>query len=192
MIIQVECAFSQALKRDGYKCVLSGKVDVTIWSEHKEIENAAFTFTRGRNAAAAAPSDSELANKAAKLDKELTKLNTAAQRSATFLQSFPDQPTVTDAAHIFPEPTNKDLGIVRGFRLYFLSLILFYICQMDYASSVMERLGQRGFREELDGSKIHRLGNIMTLHHDLHAHFNRLELWLEADDVSRDEKTRTP
>ena len=50
----------------------------------------------------------------------------------------------------------------------------------------MEKFGQHGFRDELDGSNIHRLGNIMTIAHDLHTHFDRLELWLEAVDVSRD------
>jgi hypothetical protein len=197
MITQIERALSQALKRDGYKCVLSGKLDATIFSDHKKrIDRAAIASTRARNAAtavAAAPSDSELANKAATFDKELCEFNTAAQCSAAFLYGFPDPPIVTDAAHIFPESTNKDLGNhkkVRSFRLYVPSLIC-YVCQMDCASSLwaaMERLGQRGFRDELDGSKIHPLGNIMTLHHDLHTHFNRLALWLEADDVSRDER----
>jgi hypothetical protein len=50
----------------------------------------------------------------------------------------------------------------------------------------MERFGQRGFMDELDGPKIHRLANIMTLDHFLRIHFDRLELWLEADDVSQD------
>ena len=50
----------------------------------------------------------------------------------------------------------------------------------------MERFGQRGFMDVLDGPKIHRLANIMTLDHFLHVHFDRLELWLEADDVCQD------
>jgi HNH endonuclease len=51
----------------------------------------------------------------------------------------------------------------------------------------MERFRQTGFRDELDGSKIHRLSNILTLDHSLHTYFNKLVLWLEADDVSQDE-----
>jgi hypothetical protein len=97
--------------------VLSGKLDATVFSEHKRrIDKATFTSTRAHNAAVAAagaPSDSELAKKAAALDKVLIKLNTAAQRSAAFLHGFPDQPIVTNAAHIFPESTNTDLGNQR-------------------------------------------------------------------------------
>lgn len=50
----------------------------------------------------------------------------------------------------------------------------------------MERFGQRGFKDELNGPKIHRLANILTLEVNLHTHFDRLALWLEADDVSSD------
>ena len=53
--------------------------------------------------------------------------------------------------------------------------------------TVMERFGQNGFRDELDGSKIHRLSNILTLDHSIHTYFDKLVLWLEADDVSQDE-----
>jgi hypothetical protein len=52
----------------------------------------------------------------------------------------------------------------------------------------MERLGQQEFVDELDGSKIHRLANIMTLDRFFHTQFNRLSLWLGADEVSRDSK----
>ena len=65
------------------------------------------------------------------------------------------------------------------------------VFQKDYAFSlwaVMERFGQRGFMDELDGSKIHRLANVMTLDHFLHTQFDRLALWLEADDVGRDKR----
>jgi hypothetical protein len=48
----------------------------------------------------------------------------------------------------------------------------------------MERFGQQGFMDELNGPKIHRLANILTLDIYLHTHFDRLALWLEADDVS--------
>ena len=50
----------------------------------------------------------------------------------------------------------------------------------------MERFGQNEFRDELDGTKIHRLTNILTLDHLLHTLFNKLLLWLETDDVRHD------
>jgi hypothetical protein len=50
--------------------------------------------------------------------------------------------------------------------------------------AVMERFGQPGFRDELDGSKIHRLTNILTLEQFIHTQFDKLALWLEADAVS--------
>jgi HNH endonuclease len=63
-----------------------------------------------------------------------------------------------------------------------------FLLQIDYASSVMERFGQRGFRDELDGPNIHRLSNILTLNANLHALFDKLALWLEADEVSGHER----
>lgn len=50
----------------------------------------------------------------------------------------------------------------------------------------MERFGQRSFMNELTGPDIHRLTNILTLDHHLHSCFDRLVLWLEADNVSWD------
>jgi hypothetical protein len=84
----------------------------------------------------------------------------------------------------------KRWDVLGSFRLYVPSII-FHVFRKDYASSVwavMEQFGQHGFRDELDSSNIHRLGNIMTLDHVLHAHFNRLELWLKAVDVSWDKR----
>lgn len=98
---------------------------------------------------------------------------------------------MTNAAHIFSEATNTDFGDNRKVRysleLQIISLTHHFIFQKDYTSSmwaVMEQFGQQGFRDELDGSKIHRLANIMTLDHFLHTQFDRLALWLEADEVS--------
>jgi hypothetical protein len=50
--------------------------------------------------------------------------------------------------------------------------------------AMMEPFGQRGFMDELDGSKIYRLANILTLDQFLHSNFDNLSLWLESDDVS--------
>jgi hypothetical protein len=38
--------------------------------------------------------------------------------------------------------------------------------------------------DELNGPKIHRLANILTLGVYLHTQFDRLALWFEANDVS--------
>jgi hypothetical protein len=56
--------------------------------------------------------------------------------------------------------------------------------------AMMERFVQSEFRDELDGSKIHRLANILTLEQFLHTQFDKLALWLEADAVSPEERCR--
>jgi len=63
-------------------------------------------------AAAASPLDSKLAKKAAELAKESTALDAVAERANTVLANLPNPPTlcVTNAAHIFSESTNTDLG----------------------------------------------------------------------------------
>ena len=55
------------------------------------------------HAAVANPAKSQLAENAAKLSKEATKLNATAQRTKTTLANFPKAPMmcVTNAAHIF-------------------------------------------------------------------------------------------
>jgi hypothetical protein len=54
----------------------------------------------------------------------------------------------------------------------------------------MDRFGRTEFRDELDGNNIHRLGNIMTLDTRLQTSFDKLELWLDDDDVSKIETYR--
>jgi len=44
----------------------------------------------------------------------------------------------------------------------------------------MEVFVQPGFRDELNGIKIHRLSNILTMANLLHTSFDQLDLWLEA------------
>ncbi|KIM79419.1 hypothetical protein PILCRDRAFT_823348 [Piloderma croceum F 1598] len=169
----------QALRRDGYRCMLSGKVDSASVLELRSTINAATVASLDAHdaamAAAASPSDSKLAEKAADLAKESTALDAVAERADTILANLPNPPTlcVTNAAHIFSESTNTDLGNDT---------------KKDYASSfwaVMERFGQQGFMDELNGPKIHRLANILTLEVYLHTHFDRLALWLEADDTKQ-------
>jgi len=50
----------------------------------------------------------------------------------------------------------------------------------DYAASmwaVMSRFGHESLPDELNGSKIHRLENVMTLDNGVHTLFDQLKLW---------------
>jgi hypothetical protein len=106
--------FPQALKRDGYRCRLSGRLDANTQLELLgNIDAAALAATEARDAAAdstAAPSDFGLAERAATLAKKSAKLDAAAKQAATFLASFQDPTVVTNAVHIFSESTNADVG----------------------------------------------------------------------------------
>ena len=106
--------FPQALKRDGYRCMLSGRLDANTQLELLgNIDAAALAATEARDAAAdstAAPSDSGLAKRAATLAKKSAKLDAISTQAATFLASFQDPMVVTNAAHIFSETTNADVG----------------------------------------------------------------------------------
>ena len=42
--------------------------------------------------------------------------------------------------------------------------------------AVMERFGQNNLPEELNGSKIHRLENVMTVAGDFQTHFDQLKV----------------
>jgi hypothetical protein len=46
--------------------------------------------------------------------------------------------------------------------------------------TIMKMFGQVHVTEELNGSDIHRLENIITMHSDLHNYFDNLKLWLES------------
>ena len=178
--------------------MLSRKWDVNTQLELlRSIRGAASAATKARNAAAhlkSAPSDLALSIRATTLAKRSARLDAAAQRATTFLASLQPPTITTNAAHIFPESTNAgisgDAKVRHCVELYIAFLMpRFYIFKRDYASSVwavMERFGQSGFRDELDGPKIHRLTNILTLDHHLHTLFDKLALWLEADDVCHD------
>ncbi|THH03489.1 hypothetical protein EW146_g10433 [Bondarzewia mesenterica] len=80
--------------------------------------------------------------------------------------------TATDAAYIFPESTNVEIsGENKGAAKY------------DFAASVwavMERFGQVLVAEELNGSAIHRLENVMTMDKTKYFFFDSLRLWLES------------
>ena len=55
--------------------------------------------------------------------------------------------------------------------------------QHNYAATawaVMMRMGGVLGHDELNGEKIHRLENVMTMRTDLHSLFDGLMLWFEA------------
>jgi hypothetical protein len=113
----------QALRRDGYRCMLSGKLDTTSKLELQRKVNAAVIASLdaqdAAKAAAAAPSDSQLAQKAAELAKEFTAVSDTARRASAILANFPTPRKLceTNAAHIFPESTiNTDLSNEQNVR----------------------------------------------------------------------------
>jgi hypothetical protein len=64
----------------------------------------------------------------------------------------------------------------------YMSFYLLSQGQLHYAASVwaVDRFGYKKlFSEELNGHKIHRLENVITLNHDVHILFDTLQLWLE-------------
>jgi len=178
--------------------MLSGRSDINTQLEFLDsIDEADLAAAEAQDAAAdsrSAPLDLALSKRATTLAKRSARLHATAQRATMFLASVQYPTIVTNAAHIFPESMNAGISgdekVRHCVELYIAFLMpRFYIFKRDYASSVwavMERFGQSGFRDELDGPKIHRLTNILTLDHHLHTLFDKLALWLEADDVCHD------
>jgi hypothetical protein len=67
--------------------------------------------------------------------------------------------------------------------LNLLSLLKLYVIQHEYAASVwtiMDRYGDVLVPDELNGSDIHRLENIITMETGKHDLFDTLQLWLEG------------
>ncbi|KAF8147267.1 hypothetical protein B0H34DRAFT_785840 [Crassisporium funariophilum] len=78
----------------------------------------------------------------------------------------------TQCAHIFSESTNSDIEPGSEKR--------------DYAATmwaVMSRFGCPGLPDELNGSKVHRLENVMTVVPKFHLVFDLLKAWLVATNV---------
>ncbi|KAK2466535.1 hypothetical protein APHAL10511_001397 [Amanita phalloides] len=82
--------------------------------------------------------------------------------------------TETECAHILSESTNV-VGIGEGSS------------KTDYAPSAWAVLSRFGSREilpkELNGRMVHRLENVITMCHDAHCLFDRLEMWLGPTDT---------
>jgi hypothetical protein len=174
--------------------MLSGKVDNSTMAEIEDKSREPLYASADADATAAAaadPSNPLLAQEAAESAKIHANIVKIAKRAKIMKASLPDPPRlcVTNAAHIFSESTNTDLDDEKNILCIVGSYsdMQSFVFERDYASSistVMERFGQRGFMDELDGSNIHRLANIMTLDHLHHTSFDNLSLWLEPDDVS--------
>ncbi|TFK56320.1 hypothetical protein OE88DRAFT_1689331 [Heliocybe sulcata] len=80
--------------------------------------------------------------------------------------------TYTYCTHIFPELTNTNLDDPT---------------KSEYAAStwaVLEAFGYRSIVEDLKGSNIHRLDNVLTLEYSVLIAFDELRLWFEATDVA--------
>lgn len=99
----------------------------------------------------------------------------------------------TDAAHIIPESTSHIIseqhegGKVRRTCTsrphYHPHLLRLQQHQAGEVWRILSMFAERELPAELNGSGIHRLENIITLTHDVHAKFDRLLLWLKAIPV---------
>ena len=75
----------------------------------------------------------------------------------------------TQCAHKFAESTNSSIDPQSAKR--------------DYAASmwaVMQRFGYQSLPDDLNGSKVHRLENVMTMAPDVHHRFDELAIWFTA------------
>jgi len=121
-------AKANALVRDGFRCVISGRYDINSAESNKEL---------GGELKRAGITDMSL----------------------------------TECAHIFPESTNARISGSNA-----------QTDKADYASgvwAVIGRFGSKMYLDELNGSGIHRLENILTLDPSVHGLFDTLRLWLE-------------
>jgi hypothetical protein len=92
----------------------------------------------------------------------------------------------TECAHIIPESTYFDVSTMRTSssqkvrRFIFLMLPELIVAQRDYVASVLAALERFGYNvQNLNGSKVHSLHNVMTMEKNAHDWFDRLEMWFE-------------
>lgn len=94
----------------------------------------------------------------------------------------------TKISHVVPQSVFQrfEKGDVKVFEkctycvIYSASDI---IVQHKYAAGVAAALTRSGsmlYADELNGEKVHRLENVMTMEFSLHRRFDQLKLWLEA------------
>ncbi|KAF9542159.1 hypothetical protein CPC08DRAFT_716983 [Agrocybe pediades] len=77
--------------------------------------------------------------------------------------------TFTECAHIFSGSITSNIEPGTQKRDYAATIYAFGHC-----------FGYSDIHDELNGANIHRLENVMTLEHEVHCSFDRLELWLVA------------
>ncbi|KAF9550037.1 hypothetical protein CPC08DRAFT_699393 [Agrocybe pediades] len=85
-------------------------------------------------------------------------------------ETNPTPPTYTECAHIFSESINRDISQTSEEGNGAATSIW----------TILERFGYTNLRGELNGAKIHRLENVLTLQYDIHYSFDRLEIWFVA------------
>ncbi|KXN81616.1 hypothetical protein AN958_04110 [Leucoagaricus sp. SymC.cos] len=76
---------------------------------------------------------------------------------------------VTECAHIFAESTNADIGPNTAKRNYAATMW-----------ALMHRFGYDELPDDLNGAKVHRLENVMTLVPGFHMYFDQLLVWFVA------------
>ncbi|KAF9011275.1 hypothetical protein BDQ17DRAFT_1420670 [Cyathus striatus] len=77
----------------------------------------------------------------------------------------------TQCCHIISQSINKNLS--DSDKSVFASTVW----------AILKAFGYKTIDEELNGVKIHRLENILTLNIDVHSAFDSLQIWLEATNV---------
>ncbi|KIM38162.1 hypothetical protein M413DRAFT_420662 [Hebeloma cylindrosporum] len=76
---------------------------------------------------------------------------------------------VTHCAHIFDESTDANIEKDEHERNYAATMW-----------AVMQRFGYESIPDELNGSRVHRLENVMTLESTVHSRFDNLAIWFVA------------
>ncbi|KAF4609697.1 hypothetical protein D9613_012063 [Agrocybe pediades] len=75
----------------------------------------------------------------------------------------------TECVHIFPASINQEIPLGSDENI-----------QASMLWKVLQGFGYTTLPDELEGAKIHRLENVMTLEANLHFFFDRLQLWFVA------------
>ncbi len=95
----------------------------------------------------------------------------------------------THCAHIFPESLcflegrdpEENVDLIQ--RMSAFAAYIDTNLQRNFvvtAYTMLNRFGCTNIQQELTGANIHRLENVMTLEVNVHYHFDKLLVWLEA------------
>jgi len=131
-------AKKNALIRDGYRCVVTGKYDAGSYYEIRELEDKV-------------RADSSL------------------------------RVGATECAHIFAESTNSSIELGSAKREYAATMW-----------AVMNRFGHEELPDELNGSKVHRLENVITMVSEFHTFFDQLKIWFVPTNEENRYKLESP